>query len=119
MQDTTSKTQAYTLITIVAVIALLLLYSTVLAPKPRWEYRILSFMPDQLSRTGLEAAKPAAITPEAKQLNDLGANGWEVVGNYLEIETAYPNFGHDEYVTGLRENIRPQRLVLLLKRKIR
>jgi hypothetical protein len=41
-----------------------------------------------------------------------------IVGSYLEIETAYPNFGDSKYVTGLQPNVRPQRLVLVLRHRI-
>jgi hypothetical protein len=33
------------------------------------------------------------------------------------METAHPNFGNSEYVTGLQPNIRPQRVVLVLRRR--
>lgn len=44
--------------------------------------------------------KFSSITPDEKAVSALGDAGWEVVGTYLEMETAYPNFGKAEYVTG-------------------
>ena len=37
---------------------------------------------------------------------------------YVENETAWPNFGKDEFVTGLQPNVRAQSLVMIFKRKI-
>ncbi len=53
-----------------------------------------------------------------EMLNKLGSEGWELSSSYLEMETAWVNFGKNEYVTGLQPNIRPQRVVLVFKRKL-
>ena len=37
---------------------------------------------------------------------------------YLEMETAFPNSGSAKYVTGPQPNVRPQRLVLILQRRV-
>jgi hypothetical protein len=84
---------------------------------PKWEYKSLEFYGSGGSRTGTAAMQASTILwPDAK-ITEMGEQGWELVGTYLETETAYPNFGNDDYVTGLRENIRPQKLVLIFKRK--
>jgi len=49
---------------------------------------------------------------------DMTRGGWELAGTAMEIETAYPNFGKDEYVTGLRENVRPQALLMVFRKAI-
>lgn len=58
------------------------------------------------------------ITVNDAQLNALGLQGWELTGSYLEMETAFPNFGNSDYVSGLKDNVRPRRLVLMLKRPV-
>ncbi|MEN9271477.1 MAG: hypothetical protein Q6L49_12025, partial [Thermostichales cyanobacterium HHBFW_bins_127] len=65
-----------------------------------------------------DAFKFATINVDPKQLAEMGAAGWELAGTFLEMETAFPNFGNAEYVTGLQPNVRPQRLVLIFKRPI-
>jgi hypothetical protein len=52
------------------------------------------------------------------RFDELGDEGWELVTCYLENETAFPNLGaRSDLVTGIRVNIRPQRLVCLFKRQ--
>jgi hypothetical protein len=84
----------------------------------KWEYRIeYELAADNPERTGKDAFKASLVTPGQSKLDELGAEGWELVSTYLEQETAYPNFGKDEYVTGLQPNVRPQRLVMVFKRR--
>lgn len=61
-------------------------------------------------------SKATRVNPTEIALNKLGSEGWLLVISYLELETAYPNFGDYKYVTGLQPNIRPQRAILLFKR---
>ncbi len=51
------------------------------------------------------------------ELNKLGNEGWELVGVYTETNTAFPNFGKDEYVTGIRTNTRTTKVNFVLKRE--
>jgi hypothetical protein len=86
-----------------------------------WEYRVVNVSPDVANDRGTTTAGGLAqnqITVSDAQLNALGLQGWELAGSYLEMETAFPNFGSADYVTGLRDNVRPQRLVLILKRSV-
>jgi hypothetical protein len=115
----TSAAQGWVTICLLVLGLTLAVYLTLLRPSPRWEYRVVSFHGEDHERTGAAAALHASVTPDAKELAEIGKDGWEVVGSYLEMETAYPNFGRSEYVTGLQPNVRPQRLVLLLGRRIR
>lgn len=85
--------------------------------KNKWEYKVLIVANEGFERSGQDAYRRANITPTESDLNKIGNEGWELVGNYLEMETAHPNFGSAEYVTGLQPNIRPQRVVLLFKRR--
>lgn len=81
-----------------------------------WEYKVIYFSGDN-ARDGIDAFKYQSITPDEDDLNKFGAEGWEIATSYLEMETAFPNFGKDEYHTGIKENVRPQRLVIILKRE--
>ena len=84
-----------------------------------WEYETLKCNTEGNSRTGKEALRPASIHLEKGIIQEMGKDGWELISSYLELETAYPNFGNDDYVTGLRDNVRPQNLVLIFRRPIR
>ena len=84
-----------------------------------WEYKTVEVYPDSSSeRTGDDALKFQSITPSINEINSIGEEGWELVTSYLEIETAFPNFGDDKYVSGLQPNVRPQRVVLMFKRSL-
>ena len=87
-----------------------------IAPVKSWEYCTISFTSEGESRTGSGAMKFATIDYKDAEVSKLGSAGWELVSCYLEMETAYPNFGKDEYVTGLQPNVRPQKLVLIFRR---
>jgi len=89
------------------------------APVTEWEYCTITFLSKDESRTGLGAMKATSIEYNNTEVSKLGAAGWELATSYLEMETAYPNFGKDEYVTGLQPNVRPQKLVLIFKRPAR
>jgi len=107
-----------------------LLIVTLLAPlhlgcrgNAQWEYRVVYVLAEDddgaAGRNGPDAEHYTTANPTDAELNALGADGWELVSTYLELETAFPNFGDANYVTGLQPNVRPQRLVLLFKRPAR
>lgn len=90
----------------------------------KWDYNKISFPaanpkypslgnPGRNESDGMVAT---TVVLDEEELDRLGKEGWELVASYLEIQTAFPNFGKEEYVTGLRENIRPQLLVCIFKR---
>jgi len=85
---------------------------------PTYEYKTLEFYTNSPNRQGAGAFKFSSVNIDTAQLNALGAKGWEVVGSYLEIETAWANFGSAKYVTGLQPNVRPQRLVVILQHRV-
>ena len=85
----------------------------------KWEYRVLPVLSESYARIGVDALKATTVSPTESELNQLGANGWELVTSYLEVETAHPNFGNESYVTGIQPNIRPQRAVLIFKRLLK
>lgn len=51
-------------------------------------------------------------------LNSYGKDGWELVNIYSTIETVFPNFGNEEYHSGIKENTRTQTINFVFKRKI-
>ena len=61
--------------------------------------------------TGMEFADPTS------QLNIFGKDGWELVSTYTQIQTVHPNFGKEQYVTGLQPNTRTEAIVYVFKRK--
>jgi hypothetical protein len=86
-------------------------------PDPQWEYKKLVFLTDKRhDRTGFGALSYSSIQLDESRLESMGSKGWELATSYLEMETAFPNFGKEDYVTGLQPNIRPQSLVLIFKR---
>ncbi|HOI92042.1 MAG TPA: hypothetical protein PLK28_16190 [Candidatus Rifleibacterium sp.] len=104
---------------LLANLILLLVISFWLAQKhnlPQFEYRVIYFGDGGEGRLGADAIKYRKITPATYELDALGSSGWELVSTYLETETSYPNFGDNNYVTGIQPNIRPQRLVCIFRR---
>ena len=86
--------------------------------EPRYEYKVVSVAASGHDRTGEAALRPSSVAIDEKELAKLGGQGWELVASFLELETAYPNFGDAKYVTGLQTNVRAQRLVLILRHRI-
>lgn len=116
-----TKPQGYIVIALLAVSLLLFgslktLEIVKSSAVPKYEYKILRLTSEGHDRTGDGAAKFATVQVSATELSQLGDEGWELVGSFLEMETAYPNFGNEKYVTGLQANVRPQGAVLLFKR---
>lgn len=84
----------------------------------QWEYKVVKNLPiDGLYRVGEGAKAINTINISEDELNKIGQEGWELVDSYLEMETAFPNFGKEEYHTGIKPNVRPQLLVLIFKRQ--
>jgi hypothetical protein len=86
-------------------------------PAPKYEYKVLRLFAGSKDRTGAEALSFTSIQIPDADLATIGAEGWELVGTLLEMETAFPNFGKEEYVTGMQPNVRPQSAILLFKRE--
>ncbi len=86
--------------------------------EPRYEYKVVIVAGSGHDRNDGDALKPSVITIDDKELSKLGGQGWEVVSSILELETAFPNLGTGSYVTGLQPNIRPQRVLLILRHRL-
>jgi hypothetical protein len=81
--------------------------------KNEWEYRVIHFPAESA-----EDLSSRSVNIDITDLQAAGKNGWEIVGQWVEHETVFPNFGRNEYVTGLQPNFRTSKLSILLKRKI-
>lgn len=102
-----------------ALILIIVLSFSLIGCNSKWEYKTVKvFTSESNSRTGTGAVKYSSINISEEKLNEYGKDGWELVNTYLEMETAFPNFGDGKYVTGIRTNIRPQLLVLIFKKKL-
>jgi hypothetical protein len=99
-------------------IVLALAFACLTGCADKWEYKVVSVSSESHDRTGTDGGKFSSITPDEEALNQLGGEGWELASSYLEMETAWVNFGDNSYVTGLQPNIRPQRVVFVFKRKL-
>jgi len=98
---------------------IIILSFLLVACNSKWEYKTVKVLTTQNnSRTDTGAMKHSSIDINDENLNEYGKDGWELVSTYLEMETAYPNFGDKQYVTGIRTNVRPQLLVLIFKKKL-
>lgn len=107
-------------IIVLLIIGLIFQANAVIKRPIRWEYKSVTFFVEKSSeRQGKDAFKYSSIKLDDRILCNMGQQGWEALGCYLEMETAFPNFGQDDYVTGIRENIRPQSLVVIFKRAVR
>jgi hypothetical protein len=102
-------------------------YIALLQSPPRWEYTYVSVPARSARYTSLKADREGHDAMSAAQIDrdklkslteDMTKGGWELAGTALEIETAFPNFGKDEFVTGLRENVRPQALLMVFRKAI-
>ena len=85
---------------------------------PTWEYKVVAVYSEGNDRIDDEALAFGSVSPSESEMNTLGLQGWELATSYLEMETAYPNFGNQGYVTGIQPNVRPQRVVFIFKRPL-
>jgi len=95
-----------------------------------WEYKALYFDADKIpssdkayissDETFMNTVSSKSVIPADSSLNKLGSEGWEIASTYLEQETVYPNLlAKGKSIEGLKENIRPQRLVVIFKRPLK
>lgn len=86
---------------------------------PKWEYQVVQF-PGLNNASNEEYAdfhRNLCIV-DVDRLNALGSDGWELVGTYSELETKFPNYGDDKYVTGIQSNVRTASIYLIFKRPL-
>lgn len=90
-----------------------------LFPNSKWAYKTVYVRAETVSSDAYPkfSAKEVSVMELESEVEKLGKQGWELVDSFVENETVHPNFGNEEYVTGLQPNVRPNRVVLLFKRK--
>jgi hypothetical protein len=88
-----------------------------------WEYKIERYYNSEqfkdgesVSVYGDEAKEQTSVRIDVKKLDGIGGDGWELVSTYLEMQTAFYNFGASDLHTGIKENVRPQAVVAIFKR---
>lgn len=77
-----------------------------------WEYKIVTIESQEVTDF-----QTTSFDVRSEDLNVLGKDGWELVDIYTTTETKHPNFGNEEYVTGIRENTRTKNINYVFKRK--
>lgn len=98
-------------------IIVILLTFLLLSCNSNWEYKVVKFETNNFENSGREAFCCDVNQPSDSLLNVYGSQGWELVNTYVEIETAHPNFGNGEYVTGLQPNVRTNNIVFIFKKR--
>lgn len=81
----------------------------------QWEYKIVKVAGTETLEVSNFTSK--IFPDQSKMLNKMGSEGWELVSTYTEEETVFPNFGNEEYVTGIRTNTRTTVLNFVFKRQ--
>lgn len=79
-----------------------------------WEYKIVKVKGVEKETSKFDSNK-FDVTDES--LNLFGKDGWELVSVYENTETVHPNFGNNEYVTGMQPNVRTAEINFVFKRK--
>lgn len=80
----------------------------------KWEYKVVKVKGADKDVSKFNSQR-FDVSDEA--LTAFGKEGWELVGLYELTETVHPNFGKEEYVTGLQPNVRTSELNFVFKRK--
>jgi hypothetical protein len=91
-----------------------LLSFVLLSCSDKWEYKMVSVKGKEQETAKFESNR-FEVTDES--LNMFGKDGWELVGIFEKTETVHPNFGNDQYVSGLQPNVRTAEINFVFKRK--
>ena len=80
----------------------------------KWEYKVV-----KVKGTEKEPSKfdPNKFEVSDESLNLFGKDSWELVDVYPTTETVHPNFGNNDYVTGMQPNVRTAEICFVFKRK--
>ncbi len=81
----------------------------------KWEYKTVSVKGKEDATMAKFQSNKFDVSDES--LNLFGKDGWELVGIYEKTETVHPNFGNDEYVSGLQPNVRTAEINFVFKRR--
>ncbi len=61
---------------------------------------------------------PRIVSIDDKELDKLGWSGWELCAAIPVTETQFPNFGSEEYHTGIKDNTRTNSVILIFKKRV-
>ena len=78
---------------------------------PVYEYKVVTV------KTSYNTKHEAIISDDSLHKILAKHPNWELVEAVSEIATEHPNFGKEEYVTGLQPDVRTQQIKLILRRK--
>ena len=101
---------------LIALLLVNLVLLVLLYPGRRWEYKVKRVSGESTSSFSLEDFKPSPINLTNLTSTLESEAGWELVACVPETETVHPNFGKDEYVTGLQPNVRSNAVLLIFRR---
>ena len=100
-----------------ATLTLLATLTACQAPTPAptaWEYQVIELPCENPAVT----FKPSTFENPTSLLNVMGSKGWELVDTYTDVQTTFPNFGDEQYNTGIRENTHTHCLHFVFKRPL-
>ena len=81
----------------------------------KWEYKIVSVKGTEQGTLGKFQSDKFDVSDTS--LNLFGKDGWELVGIFEKTETVHPNFGNEDYVSGIQPNVRTAEINFVFKRK--
>ncbi|HNX06012.1 MAG TPA: DUF4177 domain-containing protein [Bacteroidales bacterium] len=88
---------------------------TITSCTSKWEYKVVTVKGSEQETMAKFESNKFVVTDES--LNLFGKEGWELVDVYEKTETVHPNFGNEDYVTGLQPNVRTAEINFVFKRK--
>ena len=104
-------------------IVILFIAATVLfgCAEKKYEYKVVKVEPDNdFGAITMDVDPyPNSFKDQTQMLNKMASQGWELVDTYTEIMTRFPNFGKEEYVTGIRTNTKTSAINFIFKRVIK
>lgn len=80
----------------------------------KWEYKVVTVKGEEKEVSKFDSNK---FDVSDESLNLFGKDGWELVDIYETTETVHPNFGNNEYVSGIQPNVRTAGINFFFKRK--
>jgi len=101
------------------ILAVLLCFLIVIILWPaKWEYKTVKISGESSGSYLSEKFNSIKLDEEglARELN-LSYGSWELVSAVNEIETVYPNFGKEDYHTGIKPNTRSKSVILIFRRR--
>ena len=88
---------------------------TIFSCTKKWEYKIVKVKGAEQGALGKFQSNNFDVSDTA--LNLFGKDGRELVSVFEKTETVHPNFGNNQYVSGIQPNVRTAEIDFVLKRK--